>query len=80
LYIATGRLTINGNSDSYYQGTAYVPTPGNPSCKLNGSSDSDGYQLQLVCDSININGDGTLVLTYDEANLYKPPVKIDLDQ
>jgi len=80
LYIATGRLTINGNSDSYYQGTAYVPTKANPSCKLNGSSDSDGFQMQLVCDSININGDGTLILTYDAANLYKPPVKIDLVQ
>jgi len=80
LHVATGRLTINGNADSYYEGTVYVPTPGNPSCKLNGSSDSDGYNMQLVCDSINVNGDGTLIIKYDGANSYVPPIKIDMDE
>ena len=80
LYVATGRLTINGNADSYYEGTVYVPTPGNPSCKLNGSSDSEGFSMQLVCDSINVNGDGSLVINYDATNVYIPPVKIDLVQ
>jgi Flp pilus assembly protein TadG len=78
LHIADGRLTINGNSDSYYEGTIYVPTPANPSCKLNGNSDSDGYNLQMICDSINVNGDGNLVIEYDGSNSYIPPVKIDL--
>ena len=80
LHVAAGKLTINGNADSYYEGTVYVPTPGNPSCKLNGSSDSDGYNMQLVCDSINVNGDGSLIIEYDGSNSYVPPIKIDLDE
>jgi Flp pilus assembly protein TadG len=80
LHVATGRLTINGNADSYYEGSAYVPTPANPSCKLNGSSDSEGFSMQLVCDSINVNGDGSLVINYNATNVYIPPVKIDLVQ
>ncbi len=78
LYIANGKLTINGNADSDYTGTIFVPTPGNPSCKLNGTSDSDGFNMQLVCDSININGTGDLVLFFDKSVSYIPPVQIDL--
>jgi len=80
LHVATGGLTINGNADSYYEGTIYVPTPGNPSCKLNGSSVSDGFNMQLICDSINVNGNGELVINYDGSNSYVPPIKIDLDE
>ncbi len=80
LHVAQGRLTINGNADSDYIGTVYVPTPANPSCKLNGSSDSEGFSMQLVCDSININGTGQLFINYDQSNIYKPPVKVDLVQ
>ena len=78
LHVATGRLTINGNSDSYYEGTIYAPSPGNPTCKLNGNSDSDGFNVQIVCDSINVNGDGDLFIEYDGSNSYVPPIKIDL--
>jgi Flp pilus assembly protein TadG len=78
LHVATGRLTINGNADSDYIGSVYVPTPANPSCKLNGGSDSEGFSMQLMCDSININGNGTLVINYDQTNVYVPPVPIDL--
>jgi len=78
LHVAQGRLTINGNAESDYIGSVYVPTPANPSCKLNGGSDSEGISLQLVCDSININGTGELNINYDQSNIYVPPVKVDL--
>lgn len=80
LYLGEGRLTINGNADSDYRGTVYVPTPAFPSCKLNGTSDSEGYAMQLMCDSININGNGKLLIDYNEELVYVPPVVIDLDQ
>ena len=78
LHVAQGRLTINGNADSDYIGTVYVPTPANPSCKLNGGSDSEGFSMQLVCDSININGTGQLFINYDQSNVYIAPVIVDL--
>ena len=78
MHVATGKLTINGNAESDYVGTFFVPTPGNPSCKLNGSSDSDGFNMQLVCDSINVNGTGELTIFFDNTVSYIPPVQIDL--
>ncbi|MEJ2484461.1 MAG: pilus assembly protein TadG-related protein [Anaerolineales bacterium] len=80
LYLGLGSLTINGNSNSDYRGTVYVPTPANPSCKLNGTSDSEGFAMQLMCDTIRINGDGKLLINYNEEYVYVPPVVIDLDQ
>lgn len=82
LYIGLGSLTINGNPDSDYRGTVYVPTENNgaPACKLNGTSDSEGFAMQLMCDTIQINGNGTLLIEYNEAYVYVPPVVIDLDQ
>ena len=79
LYVKTGVLTINGNADSYYQGTIYVPDDDiSPACKLNGSSSSDGFNMQLVCDTIQVNGDGELIIYYDDSVAYIPPVQIDL--
>lgn len=78
LHLGTGTLTINGNSESYYEGTIYAPAVANPTCKLNGSSDTDGFNVQLVCDSINVNGDGTLNIFFDNTVSYIPPVEIDL--
>ena len=82
LYLGGGSLTINGNAESDYRGTVYVPTepPGGPACKLNGTSDSEGFAMQLMCDTIQINGNGKLLIEYDEAYVYVPPVVIDLDQ
>lgn len=79
LHIANGVLTINGNADSYYEGTIYVPNDAqSPACKLNGESSSDGYNVQLVCDTIQVNGTGDLVIHFDDSVSYIPPVEIDL--
>lgn len=79
LYVGTGVLKINGNADSYYEGTIYVPDDDQtPACTLNGNSSSDGFNMQLVCDTIQVNGGGELVIHFDNTVSYIPPVEIDL--
>lgn len=79
LYVDTGVLTINGNADSYYQGTIYVPdNDQEPACKLNGNSSSEGFNVQFVCDTIQVNGGGELIIFFDNSVAYVPPVRVDL--
>ncbi|MEJ2757838.1 MAG: hypothetical protein P8046_05075, partial [Anaerolineales bacterium] len=79
LYVETGVLKINGNADSYYEGTIYVPDDDiTPACTLNGNSSSEGFNMQLVCDTIQVNGGGELIIHFDNTVSYIPPVEIDL--
>ena len=52
--------------------------------------EGDGFVLDIAAsivvedvkfgDSINVNGDGSLIIEYDGSNSYVPPIKIDLDE
>jgi hypothetical protein len=73
----TNEVRINGNADSNFEGTIYAPSS---LCKLNGGGETDGIDLSMVCDTINVNGGAGLNIHYDDANHYRPPTTIDLVQ
>jgi hypothetical protein len=71
----TNEVRINGNADSDFEGTIYAPSS---LCKLNGGGETDGIDVSLVCDMIDVNGGAGLSLHFDDANHYRPPTTIDL--
>lgn len=73
----TNEVRINGNSDSNFEGTIYAPSS---LCKLNGGGETDGIDISLVCDMIDVNGGAGLNIHYNDANHYRPPTTIDLVQ
>jgi hypothetical protein len=68
-------VQINGNAGSYFEGTVYAPSS---LCHLNGSGFTDGIDLSMVCDSIDVNGGAGLHITFNDSNHYHPPTTIDL--
>jgi hypothetical protein len=70
-----GAVTINGNENSYFEGTVYAP---DSECTLNGGGNTRGYDLSVVCNIINLGGGAELYIDFDNANHYQPPTTIDL--
>jgi hypothetical protein len=74
-YGTSRKLYINGNTDSDYVGSIYNY---NGECILNGSGDSAGFNVQVVCDTITVSGNADIVFDYNPEDQYIPPIKIDL--
>jgi len=68
-------VTLNGNTNSYLQGTIYAPKS---FCKLNGSGSTTAVDLSLVCDTIDLLGNSELFIDFHDANQYIPPTNLDL--
>ncbi|MGD8458072.1 MAG: Tad domain-containing protein [Anaerolineales bacterium] len=71
----TSEVWINGNAGSYFEGTVYAPSS---LCHLNGSGFTDGIDLSMICDSIDVDGGAGLHINYTDSNHYHPPTTIDL--
>ena len=54
--------TINGDADNSYTGTIFAPYC---DCTLNGGSEPTGFNAQLLCYEVKINGDSIINFTYD---------------
>jgi len=54
--------TINGDVENSYTGTIFAPYC---SCTLNGGSEPTGFNAQLLCYDVKINGDSIINFTYD---------------
>ena len=74
-YGNTSSLTINGNVDSYYEGTIFVPD-GN--CNMSGTQETVSQDIQVICDTVDIGGNAELRINYNDDNKYVPPFIIDL--
>jgi hypothetical protein len=77
-YVKEGSWEVTANAGSSLVGTVYAPGDPDPTCKLTGSGLTDGYNLQLVCNTISLIGGAGLNIVYDGANPYIPPISIDL--
>jgi hypothetical protein len=77
-YMEAGSWEVTANAGSYFEGTVYAPGPPDPTCKLTGSGITDGYNLQLVCNTISLIGGAGLNIVYNADNPYIPPISIDL--
>jgi hypothetical protein len=81
-YLGEGSLTINGNGGTYMEGTIYAPGTPDPTCKINGSSTTDTYNTQFICNTVTVNGGAGLNIVFDNTNAweYDPPPIMDLIQ
>ena len=77
-YVKEGKWLITANSGSTMEGTVYAPGDPDPTCQLTGSGLTDGYNLQLICNTISLIGGSGLNIVFDNTNVYIAPASIDL--
>ena len=70
-------LILNGNADSYFEGTIYNHYG---ECQLNGGGNTEAFDAQVVCDTIDLIGNADLNMIYNPATKYLPPITVDLVQ
>jgi len=68
-------LILNGNTDSYFEGTIYNHYG---ECQLNGGGNTEAFDAQVVCDTIDLIGNADLNMVYNPATKYFPPITVDL--
>lgn len=68
-------LILNGNADSYFEGTIYNHYG---ECQLNGGGNTNAFDAQVVCDTIDLIGNSDLTMIYNPATKYFPPITVDL--
>jgi len=74
-YGNTSNLRINGNVDSYYEGTIFIP---DAKCSINGSGLATALDVQMVCDTIDFLGTADMWIEYHPDTKFLPPINIDL--
>jgi hypothetical protein len=80
-YVNRDTIDLQPSPGTYLEGTIYAPSDKiNPTCKLTGNGDTEGYNLQLVCNTITLAGGANLYIDFDNSNAYEPPISIDLVQ
>ncbi len=76
-YGNTSLFNLNGNAESFFEGTIFHP---DGECQINGTGSSEGMDVQVVCDTIDLIGDAELYISYNEGKQWVPPQTIDLEQ
>ena len=71
----TGNVTINGNSNSYYQGLILAPQAW---IKMNGGSNVDAFRTQIVGWDVQVAGGNGSNVWYDAEKMASYPGYIDL--
>jgi hypothetical protein len=66
----TSTITINGNSNSQYTGSIIGIAS---DVKINGNSDSAGFNVQVLADTIDLSGTADINIHFNPNDLYNPP-------
>lgn len=78
----TSLIDMNGNSGSIYTGTIFAPglaSPASqPKCSVGGNGDSIAFNAQVICNTVEMYGNGTLYITFNEEDNYRLPPIIEL--
>lgn len=78
----TSLVYISGTSGSSYTGTIYAPGPAQPSsqhkCTITGTGDNLGLNSQVICNTVKVDGDATLLVNFREEDNYRLPPLIEL--
>ena len=74
-YGNNSELKLNGNADSYFEGTVFVP---DANCQINGTGTSVALDMQVVCDTIEFIGTADLYIDYDDSTKVDDPIILDL--
>ncbi|MEK6222164.1 MAG: Tad domain-containing protein [Chloroflexota bacterium] len=70
-------VNLNGNAGSVFRGTLFAPAS---ECTINGGNTTDGFQTQVVCNTIKLSGTADIWINMDAATYYEPPATLDLIQ
>ncbi|MDX1600177.1 MAG: pilus assembly protein TadG-related protein [Anaerolineales bacterium] len=75
----TDMATINGGSDSTWTGTMYFPSA---EVQVNGGGGTDGFNSQVIGDTVDMSGSSDINITYneDENYLVRKPPQVELAQ
>jgi len=78
-----GTVVIQGNADSEFSGTVFAPGEPplpQPKCKFigDGVGVSINYGIQMICSTIEVNGNATLNFSFSDELLYSPPPLLNL--
>jgi hypothetical protein len=75
----TDRVTLNGTSSSYIQGTIFVP---GAEVQLNGTGGADGFHSQIIGNRVDLSGTADLHVVYDSAENFvlREPGKVELTE
>lgn len=70
-------IQINGNSNSTFEGTLAAPYQ---DVTLNGDSSTTSFGLQVIADTVTINGGGTLNIYYDGSRTFATNTQLGLER
>jgi hypothetical protein len=70
-------IQINGNSNSIFEGTIAAPYQ---DVTLNGDSSTTSFGLQVIADTVTVNGGGTLNIYYDGARTFTTNTQMGLER
>jgi hypothetical protein len=75
----TNRVTINGTSGSYIEGTIFTP---GAEVQVNGTGGADGFHSQIVGYKVDLSGTADLHVVYnpDESFVLREPGKVELTE
>jgi len=68
-------VKITGNSGAFYVGTICAPQT---DCVVRGTSGTLAVNSQVICETVDVGGDGQLMISYNEDLNYKLPTTIEL--
>lgn len=71
----THDIQINGNSDSYWEGTILAP---NTDIELNGTGFQDAYRTQVIGWNVKVGGTADTYVRFEEQKLYSRPTSLEL--
>jgi hypothetical protein len=73
----THEIILSGSGNSYYEGSIYAL---GSHCTLLGTAGGVGFQTNVFCDTVDLGGDGSLDILYNEGVNYKIPASLDLSK
>lgn len=68
-------ITLNGGVYNDYMGTIYAP---NANVKINGNSDNDTFNTQIIANRVEITGKAKMYMDLESAIIYQIPSSVEL--
>lgn len=71
----TNRIQINGNSESYFEGTILAP---GATIDFLGNGETDAYRCQIIGWNVEVGGTADTYVNFTEQNMYSRPTSLEL--
>jgi hypothetical protein len=70
-------ITINGTSDSYFQGVILAP---GANVSLLGTGNTDAYKTQVIAYNVEMGGTADATITFEDNKVYNKPTSLNLQK